>query len=107
MDYIAKIFERLNLQLIREFLLTGGDCLEISGKTYKERITEAENPVFSMIEAKFPESEIDSIVEPIHHYANVTQNVYFEIGMQSGAILMSQLLNKDQLSNVNRKNEKS
>jgi len=92
MDYIAKMFERLDLQIIREFILNGGDNLAVSDKNYNERIAEAECPVFDMIEKKFPEEEIDNIVDPIHNYANITQNVYFEVGMQCGAILMEQLL---------------
>ena len=31
MDYIAEIFERLDLQYIREFLLSGTECGEVPG----------------------------------------------------------------------------
>ena len=42
MSYINDIFERLNLQQIREFLLHGVVCCEVSGQTYQQRLREAE-----------------------------------------------------------------
>ena len=42
MNYIAEIFNRLDLQQIREFLLHGVVCCEVSGQTYQQRLREAE-----------------------------------------------------------------
>jgi len=92
MDYIKQIFERADLQHIREFLLHGVACTKISEQSYKQRLESSANPVFDMIEKKFSEQELDHVAELIHHHATVTQDVYFEIGMQSGAMLMKQLL---------------
>ena len=38
MSYIAEIFERANLQQIREFLLNGTECLETNHGTYIQRL---------------------------------------------------------------------
>ena len=94
MDNIKDIFKRLDLQCIRDFLLTGGDNPEVSEETYAQRLEKPKTLVFGMIERRFPEKEIDEVVEPIHHYAETTQNVYMEIGMICGGTLMSQLLNR-------------
>ena len=92
MDYITQIFQRSDLQHIREFLLHGVDCKETNDQNYRQRLESSANPVFDMIEEKFPEQELDRVAELIHHHASITQDVYFEIGMQCGAILMEQLL---------------
>ena len=92
MDYITQIFQRADLQHIREFLLHGVNCTKVSDQSYKQRLESSANPVFDMIEEKFSEKEIDHMAELIHHHATVTQDVYFEIGMQCGAMLMEQLL---------------
>ena len=93
MSYITEIFDRLDLQNIRAFLLQGVDCAEISNQNYKERLDDAENPVLEMIEKKFPDmDENEKLSGDVLYYATVTQNVYMEIGMQCGAILAMRLL---------------
>jgi len=91
MDYISEIFSRLDLQHIREFLLHGVECLEVSDENYKQRINNVEKPFLQIIEEKFPEEENTKVTEDIFHYATVTQDVYMEIGMQCGAALAMQL----------------
>ena len=94
MSYITEIFERLDLQQIREFLLHG---VEISEKSYKQRLEAAGKPAFKMIDEKFSNGdERDKVASDVHHYASVTQDVYMEIGMQCGAILAVKLLSSSQ-----------
>ena len=97
MSYITEIFERLDLQQIREFLLHGVGCFEISRETYKRRLESAGKPAFKMIDEKFPnEEERDKIAGDVCNYASVTQDVYMEIGMRCGAVLAMQLLTNPQ-----------
>ena len=97
MSYITEIFERLDLQQIREFLLHGVECLQISEKSYKQRLEAAGKPAFKMIDEKFSNGdERDKVASDVHHYASVTQDVYMEIGMQCGAILAVKLLSSSQ-----------
>ena len=92
MDYIDKIFARLDIQQIREFLLSGGECAEISPKAYQERLDEAWEPVNAMIKSKFPcEEEQEKITAELSRHAAVTQDVFMEIGLQCGAVVAAQL----------------
>ena len=93
MSCISGIFNRLDIQYIRGFLVSGTECPDFSDKTYKERIDEAENELFEKIKNKIPVVEdYDEIVDNIGNYAYEIQNVYMEIGMQCGAKLAAQLL---------------
>ena len=93
MSYITEIFERVNLQQIREFLFNGVECADVINETYKKRLAIAEEDVFKVIDEKFTDKEErDKIVNDVHTYATVSEEVYMEIGMQCGAILAAQLL---------------
>ena len=96
MSYIDDIFERLNLQHIRNFLFYGTECLEISQKDYKQRIEDAAKPAFEMIENKFPDiEEREKVINEVYNYTSTLQDVHMEIGMQCGAILIARLLGLD------------
>jgi len=93
MSYINGIFTRLDIQHIREFLLYGEEAINVNTKDYKERIDEYQKPAIEMIMQKFPnEDECEKITNKIYDFVTVTQDVYMEIGMQCGTILMMQLL---------------
>ena len=93
MSYISEIFDRLELQQIREFLINGLECTEISAKTCEERLKEAEKLLFKTIQEKLPPvDEYNQITGDIHDYAKVIRDIYMEIGMQCGAVLMMKLL---------------
>lgn len=92
MSYISEIFDRAHIQHIREFLLHGVECVEISDKSYKQRLDDASIPVRNMVHKIFPdENEYEEFMAPIYSYASVTQDVYMEIGLQCGMILINQL----------------
>ena len=94
MNYIDQIFERANIQHIREFVLRGTDCMRLETAAYKERLRAAENVVISALHDKFSDDdEFEAIIGKIYDYSDATKNVYMEIGMRIGGRLTSQLLN--------------
>lgn len=95
MGYISEIFDRLDIQQIREFLLHGVECVEVSEKTFDERIKEAQNLATEKIKMKLPDmNEYEEITNDVHHYASVMQDVYMEVGIQCGTVLTMQLMRK-------------
>lgn len=92
MDYFTEIFERANLQDIREFLLHGVEAVEYNAKGYKERIDESHRNVNDMICRKFPDmKENEKIMDTVLDYGSDIQDVYMEIGLQCGFILAMQI----------------
>ena len=93
MSYTNEIFKRLDLQSIREFLLHGAEGLEISNQSYEQRIRNAEKISFQQLEKRFSKEEYDEIIADIYDFAGIVENVYTEIGMICGAVLIKNLLN--------------
>ena len=93
MGYIDDIFTRLDIQRIREFLMSGSECVETERGSYKERLDEAEKAAMDIIEKKFPDvGEHEEIVDKVCVYASTAKEVFMEIGMKCGAVLIAQLL---------------
>ena len=93
MNYTDLIFKRLDIQQIRAFLLHGTECVEISAKTYEERIEEAETSAVETIAKHFQDAdEYEKVTAKIFKYVNTVQEVYMEIGIQCGATLAMRLL---------------
>lgn len=93
MSYISEIFERLDVQHIREFLLHGVECVEIDPKDYKTRIEEARQSAINMVKEKFSNmEENEKLTACIYDYASACEEVYMEIGLQSGFILAVQIM---------------
>lgn len=93
MSYISRIFDRLDIQQIRQFLLYGTESMDISNAPYKQRLEDAEKIARKKIEEKFPmKEEYKDILGDIEIYTSTAQDVYMEIGMQCGAMLTIQLL---------------
>jgi len=93
MSYIDNIFARTNIQQLREFLLHGAECIEISSKDYIQRIEDAQKPILERIKKSFPDQEEhEKITSEVYGYAAVAEDVYMEIGLKCGAILEAQLL---------------
>lgn len=92
MSYISEIFDRAHIQHIREFLLHGAECVEISDKSYKQRLDIAYTPVKSMMHAIYPdEKEYEDKMVPIYDYASAHEDVYMEIGLQCGILLVTEI----------------
>ena len=95
MSYISEIFKRLDIQSIREFLLHGVEENEIDTRSYIERIKASEKGMFHMLHSKFPDDEeYENVSGPVLDYTNTIQNVYMEIGMQCGFVLVMQIMEK-------------
>lgn len=93
MSYVSEIFDRLDIQHIREFLLHGTECIEVSEKSYKQRIEDSRKTTIALIRAKFPEQdEYEQITAEVYSYVSEIEAIYMEIGLQCGAVLASQLL---------------
>lgn len=93
MNFTSGIFERLNLQHIREFLLCGAECLEISDKSYEDRIEESYSKTIKLIEPRFPDKyECEAVLSHIYDYAATVESVYMEIGIQCGVALAIKFL---------------
>lgn len=93
MTYISEIFERLDIQQIREFLLHGVEEMNTSDKTYYERLKNAEKIATGTLHARFPcEEDYEKVTDDVYELVGATQNVYMEVGMQCGAAIAMQLL---------------
>lgn len=93
MSYISEIFERLDLQQIREFLLHGTEEMNVSTDTYLKRLKSAEQIAAATLHNRFPcEKDYEQVTDDIYTMVTATQDVYMEIGMQCGAALAMQLL---------------
>lgn len=98
MNYTSEIFERANIQHIREFLLHGVPCCEISDKSYEDRIDELQKAAISSVERGFSDNrEREAVVSQIFNYADAVESVYMEIGMKCGVALAAQLMNDSKL----------
>lgn len=90
-----KVFERVNLQFLREFLLYEGECEKEIG-TYQERLSRAERLVIDKLRLYPKLCTRTELTDTLYHYVNVTQNVYMEVGIKCGAMLAAQLLIDDE-----------
>ena len=94
MSYITEIFERLDIQHIREFLLHGVDETEIDTRSYMERLKTPEKTMTSMLHSKFPDGkEYEEVTDKVYDYATAYEEVYMEIGLQCGFVLAMQIFN--------------
>ncbi|MCQ4638685.1 hypothetical protein NE619_18325, partial [Anaerovorax odorimutans] len=92
MSYISEIFDRLDVQNIREFLLRGVECPEINPMGYQERLELAETKVREQIRKRYPKlQEDEDLMDRVLSYGSETEDVYMEIGLQCGFILAMRL----------------
>lgn len=104
MDYISEIYQRLNIPNIREFLLHGIEATYIDKRSYKVRIDSARQKMLNTLHNNYPDIiKNDKVMDCIYNYASVMEDVYMEIGLQSGAILTSQVFTN--LTNYNEEAE--
>ncbi len=93
MDLSTEIFERVNLQQLRSFFTTGCDAVRITDAPYEERLSDRWNYMKNIIKERYPDmNDYEKIQADIDEYIMETENVYMELGIQCGAILMAQLL---------------
>lgn len=89
MSYIAEIFERADIQQIREFLLNGVELPEISPKSYVQRLSDDMDKALSMLRMYFPKN-YDAMEQSLVLANQAYQDVYMEIGLQVGFRLVMQ-----------------
>ena len=89
MSYISEIFERIDLLQISTFLKCGSERSP-DGRSYAEQ---SHQRVDDLAEAHLPEFEDrDSVLSAVNEYAAECESVYFELGVQAGALLLFQLI---------------
>ena len=93
MDYIEKIFARTDIQHICEFLLHGMACDEITSQSYRQRLEEAWEQMYTKVKSRITdEEEQGKMADEMAWFRSVTEDVYMEIGLKCGAVLAAQLL---------------
>ena len=55
-NYVRDAFERVDIQHIREYILTGGTC-EVEKGGYEERLEKAVKPIFNRLDSLYPDME--------------------------------------------------
>jgi len=91
-----KIFERMNLQHIRAFMLEGLDPMEVYGCTYDERLKKGNMSMIKRLKTIYKdEQEFSDAVDDFYNAQIINGEVYTEIGMKAGARLLMQLLLHD------------
>ncbi len=79
-------------------MLHGVEEVNISAKSFKERIDEAQNPAIEIIRNRFPnEGERIIVTDKVYAYVGACQDVYMEIGMQCGAALAMQMFGPESM----------
>lgn len=92
MGYIRDIFERANLQHIREYLLNGSTPLKVNDNSYEQRLEGSTDKVLELLKTNTtinPEDLENLLMQTI----SVHDEVYMEIGLQAGMRLATQLFN--------------
>lgn len=87
------LLQRANLNAIQAFLIYGGDFHEEpSGKTYAERLKDADKNALEFFESRYTDiKEYDEITGCYYEQIAAYEEVYFEIGMILGAKIGMQL----------------
>lgn len=71
----------------------GAECIDISDKSYEDRIEESHNENIKPIENRFSDKdEGEAVLDGIYSHIAVLEAVYMEIGMQCGAALVIKFL---------------
>lgn len=105
MNYVDKIFDRADIQHIREFLLHGVECDNISSESYSERLMTAEINAINFLHSLYKDNdEFEKSTMPMFEYARTIEAVYMEIGLQIGIMLGMQITSNVKMqSNDNQK----
>lgn len=90
-SYVSAMKRRLNLQMIGGFIRDGGVKKVISNDSFQHRETEAFSKLVQRLTEKYDKTELEEIINHINVYADVLQEIYFSLGMKTGAILQCRL----------------
>lgn len=96
MSYISEIFDRANIQQIREFLLHGTGGANLQHSSYNQRLEETRKSAINKIKARFLDmEEYEPIAEELYQALDTCEEVYMEIGLQVGMMLAIQFMSGD------------
>ena len=88
----SKVFERLDIQQIRGFLQCG-ELEKASPKSYEQRISKAQEQINKRLkEIIHNEKEFIEAESEVNDYVSVCEDVYMEMGIKCGAILIMNLI---------------
>lgn len=91
MNYIDEIFERADIQKIREFFLHGGEG-NIDPRSYKERTESAQEKLTVRLHEEYPnEQKYGETIGLVYNYVSAIEEVYMEIGLQLGGKIAVQI----------------
>ena len=91
MDEITEIFERANIQELREFLRHGAENQTISPKGHKERIDKVYDSLERIIGRAYPNTKVcEQAMDEVMAYTTELEDVYMEIGLQCGLSLATE-----------------
>lgn len=87
------LLRRADLNNLEEFIIHGGESfVKPSTKTYSQRLKEADSKVEAFFEERFSDiKELDEIVGYYYKQAIVYRDVYFEMGLITGAKIAFQI----------------
>lgn len=92
----SEVLERANPGNIGEFILNGGECLlEPDTRSYTQRLKEADKKASDFLKQRFKSiTEFDEIYGCYCKETAVYQDVFFEMGLITGAKLAFQISEK-------------
>ncbi len=93
MNYVDKIFERMNLSQLRNFMINAVDDISENPSTYEERLKTCSNRIYERLNKIYPDGdELDMAAADLSDALVAYEEVYMEIGMKAGARIIFQLL---------------
>lgn len=92
MSYISEIFQRVNIQNIREFLLYGSECSEHCPKGYMEQLNEAYEDIHKLLCENSLSMNNEEISNAVMQNVNLIEKVHMEVGLVCGFKLALQML---------------
>lgn len=95
-NYITELFNKMDLQHIREFMIYGTKAQEIEIESFDERLKIGGDPIYNRLRSLYQDSsEFDKAASDLSQALAAHDAVYMEIGMRAGARLVYQLLLSD------------
>ncbi|WP_040195647.1 hypothetical protein [Candidatus Soleaferrea massiliensis] len=90
-SYLSAMTRRLNLQMIGSFIRDGSDKVSISYDSFNQREADAYSKLENRLTEKYGKKEADEIITHVNEYSFVVEEIYFSLGMKTGATLHCKL----------------
>ncbi len=95
MSYISEIFQRSNIENVRDFLLYGSDGADHCSKSYIERLNLAYENIHKVVCESSKVMDNEEIVNKIMDEVCLVEKVHMEIGLQCGFKLALQFVGEN------------